>query len=68
MAQIYGGVAKVDVAFSLPDLANALKQIQTQYDSIAAQNLQVLITTINKPRHYNDLYYDWCSLGNGRLV
>lgn len=44
MAQIYGGVAKVDVAFSLPDLANALKQIQAQYDSIAAQNLQVLIT------------------------
>ncbi|XP_057179491.1 notochord granular surface [Triplophysa rosa] len=40
MAQIYGGVAKVDVAFSLPDLANALKQIQAQYDSIAAQNLQ----------------------------
>lgn len=40
MAQIYGSVAKVDVAFSLPDLASALKQIQTQYDSIAAQNLQ----------------------------
>ncbi|KAA0720715.1 Desmin [Triplophysa tibetana] len=41
MAQIYGGVAKVDVAFSLPDLADALKQIQAQYDSIAAQNLQM---------------------------
>ncbi|XP_073694132.1 notochord granular surface [Garra rufa] len=40
MAQIYGSVAKVDVAFSLPDLASALKQIQAQYDSIAAQNLQ----------------------------
>ncbi|XP_056089421.1 notochord granular surface isoform X1 [Rhinichthys klamathensis goyatoka] len=40
MAQIYGSVAKVDVAFSLPDLATALKQIQAQYDSIAAQNLQ----------------------------
>lgn len=44
MAQIYGSVAKVDVAFSLPDLASALKQIQAQYDSIAAQNLQVIIT------------------------
>ncbi|KTG37281.1 hypothetical protein cypCar_00011265 [Cyprinus carpio] len=41
MAQIYGSVAKVDVAFSLPDLASALKQIQAQYDSIAAQNLQI---------------------------
>lgn len=41
MAQIYGTVAKVDVSFSLPDLASALKQIQSQYDSIAAQNLQV---------------------------
>ncbi|XP_067284243.1 notochord granular surface [Pseudorasbora parva] len=40
MAQIYGSVAKVDVAFALPDLASALKQIQAQYDSIAAQNLQ----------------------------
>ncbi|XP_073712232.1 notochord granular surface [Misgurnus anguillicaudatus] len=40
MAQIYGSVAKVDVAFSLPDLSSALKQIQAQYDSIAAQNLQ----------------------------
>lgn len=46
MAQIYGSVAKVDVAFSLPDLASALKQIQAQYDSIAAQNLQVKINTI----------------------
>lgn len=44
MAQIYGSVAKVDVAFSLPDLASALKQIQAQYDSIAAQNLQVIRT------------------------
>ncbi len=44
MAQIYGSVAKVDVAFSLPDMASALKQIQAQYDSIAAQNLQVIRT------------------------
>ncbi|XP_046729832.1 notochord granular surface isoform X3 [Silurus meridionalis] len=40
MAQIYETVAKVDMAFALPDLASALKQIQTQYDSIAARNLQ----------------------------
>ncbi|XP_062860606.1 notochord granular surface [Trichomycterus rosablanca] len=40
MAQIYQTVAKVDVAFSLPDLSSALKDIQTQYDTIAARNLQ----------------------------
>uniref|UniRef100_A0A8B9RIW5 Notochord granular surface n=1 Tax=Astyanax mexicanus TaxID=7994 RepID=A0A8B9RIW5_ASTMX len=40
MAQIYKTEAKVDVSFSLPDLATALRQIQSQYDSIAAQNLQ----------------------------
>lgn len=41
MAQIYETVAKVDVAFALPDLASALKEIQSQYDCIAARNLQV---------------------------
>ncbi|KAG5277395.1 hypothetical protein AALO_G00117020 [Alosa alosa] len=40
MAQIYGGMSKVDVAFGLPDLSAALKDIQAQYDSIAAKNLQ----------------------------
>ncbi|KAM9468067.1 desmin-like isoform 2-T2 [Clarias gariepinus] len=40
MAQIYQTVAKVDMAFSLPDLASALKELQSQYDSIAARNLQ----------------------------
>ncbi|XP_063079698.1 glial fibrillary acidic protein-like isoform X2 [Engraulis encrasicolus] len=40
MAQIYSTVAKVDVAFALPDLGSALKDIQAQYDSIAAKNLQ----------------------------
>ncbi|XP_060759572.1 notochord granular surface [Neoarius graeffei] len=40
MAQIYETVAKVDVAFALPDLASALKEIQSQYDCIAARNLQ----------------------------
>ncbi|KAK3545063.1 hypothetical protein QTP86_033254 [Hemibagrus guttatus] len=40
MAQIYETVSKVEVAFALPDLASALKEIQSQYDSIAARNLQ----------------------------
>ncbi|MBN3319530.1 DESM protein, partial [Atractosteus spatula] len=40
MKQIYNGVMTVDVAFSLPDLAAALRQIQSQYDDIAARNLE----------------------------
>ncbi|XP_060745183.1 alpha-internexin-like [Tachysurus vachellii] len=40
MAQIYETVSKVEVAFALPDLASALKEIQSQYDSTAARNLQ----------------------------
>ncbi|XP_031438006.1 glial fibrillary acidic protein-like [Clupea harengus] len=40
MAQIYSGMSTVDVAYSLPDLGSALKDIQAQYDSIAAKNLQ----------------------------
>ncbi|XP_041721402.1 notochord granular surface isoform X1 [Coregonus clupeaformis] len=40
MQQIYVAVAKVDITFALPDLSSALKQIQSQYDSIAARNLQ----------------------------
>ncbi|XP_006626375.2 desmin isoform X1 [Lepisosteus oculatus] len=40
MKQIYSGVMTVDVAFSLPDLAAALRQIQSQYDDIAARNLE----------------------------
>ncbi|XP_062406295.1 uncharacterized protein LOC134097437 [Sardina pilchardus] len=40
MAQIYGGISKVEVAYALPDLSSALKDIQSQYDSIAAKNLQ----------------------------
>ena len=42
MAQIYSGMSTVDVAYSLPDLGSALKDIQAQYDSIAAKNLQVV--------------------------
>ncbi|KAL4630596.1 glial fibrillary acidic protein-like [Arapaima gigas] len=42
--QIYSAVAKVEMAFSLPDLAAALKQIQSQYDVIAAKNLQEMDT------------------------
>ncbi|KAL2082574.1 hypothetical protein ACEWY4_022392 [Coilia grayii] len=40
MARIYGTMAKVDMAFELPDLSAAVKDIQAQYDSIAAKNLQ----------------------------
>lgn len=41
MKQIYSALAVAESAFTLPDLAAALKQIQTQYDDIAAKNLQV---------------------------
>ncbi|KAK3517383.1 hypothetical protein QTP70_008058 [Hemibagrus guttatus] len=51
MAQIYETVSKVEVAFALPDLASALKEIQSQYDSIAARNLQIQ----NKQRELDSL-------------
>lgn len=44
MKQIYSAVAKAEITFSLPDLAEALKLIQSQYDEIAAKNLQVTHT------------------------
>ncbi|XP_051792763.1 notochord granular surface [Acanthochromis polyacanthus] len=40
MQQISSSVCKVDQSFGLPDLSSALRQIQTQYDGIAARNLQ----------------------------
>ncbi|XP_057196942.1 glial fibrillary acidic protein [Triplophysa rosa] len=40
MRQIYAAHATAQDAFSLPDLSNALKQIQLQYDNMAAKNLQ----------------------------
>ncbi|XP_028326475.1 desmin isoform X2 [Gouania willdenowi] len=40
MKQIYAAHVTVQSAFALPDLAAALKQIQQQYDDIAAKNLQ----------------------------
>ncbi|XP_010779150.1 desmin [Notothenia coriiceps] len=40
MSKIYSAHATAQSAFELPDLAAALKQIQTQYDDIAAKNLQ----------------------------
>lgn len=42
--QIYSATAKVDMTFGLPDLSSALRQIQSQYDSIAAKNLQEMDT------------------------
>lgn len=41
MKQIYAAHATAHSAFTIPDLAAALKQIQNQYDDIAAKNLQV---------------------------
>lgn len=41
MQQLYSAASKVDLTFGLPDLSSALRQIQSQYDSIAAKNLQV---------------------------
>ncbi|XP_076016346.1 notochord granular surface [Genypterus blacodes] len=38
--QVYSAAARVDMTFGLPDLSSALQQIQSQYDSIAAKNLQ----------------------------
>lgn len=43
MQKIYSATARVDVTFGLPDLSSALRQIQSQYDSIAAKNLQVVM-------------------------
>lgn len=41
MKQIYAAHATAIDVYSLPDLSAALKQIQHQYDDIAAKNLQV---------------------------
>uniref|UniRef100_A0A8C1JLY6 Zgc:172323 n=1 Tax=Cyprinus carpio TaxID=7962 RepID=A0A8C1JLY6_CYPCA len=40
MKQIYAAHASAADAYSLPDLSSAIKQIQHQYDDIAAKNLQ----------------------------
>ncbi|KAM9724062.1 desmin [Menidia menidia] len=40
MKQIYAAHVSAQSAFTLPDLSAALKQIQAQYDDIAAKNLQ----------------------------
>lgn len=40
MRQIYAAHVTAQSSFTLPDLAGALKQIQNQYDDIAAKNLQ----------------------------
>ncbi|KAM4529462.1 notochord granular surface isoform 2-T2 [Fundulus diaphanus] len=40
MQQINSATSKMDMNFDLPDLSSALTQIQSQYDSIAAKNLQ----------------------------
>ncbi|KAM4040694.1 desmin-like isoform 2-T2 [Anomaloglossus baeobatrachus] len=40
MKQIYNMGASCDLAFSIPDFAAALRDIQTEYEEIAAKNLQ----------------------------
>ncbi|XP_069829706.1 desmin-like [Dendropsophus ebraccatus] len=40
MKQIYSLSASCDLAFSIPDFAAALRDIQTEYEEIAAKNLQ----------------------------
>ncbi|CAL8313638.1 unnamed protein product [Lota lota] len=44
MKQIYSSASKVDLTFGLPDLSSSLREIQSQYDSIAAKNLQEMDT------------------------
>ncbi|XP_026174809.1 notochord granular surface [Mastacembelus armatus] len=44
MQHIYSATSKVELSFGLPDLSSALKEIQSQYDSIAAKNLQEMDT------------------------
>lgn len=41
MKQIYSAHVSAQSALTVPDLATALKQIQTHYDDMAAKNLQV---------------------------
>lgn len=43
MKQIFNVSASCDLAFSIPDFAAALRDIQTEYEEIAAKNLQVKI-------------------------
>lgn len=45
MQQIYSSASKMDSTFDLPDLSSALMQIQSQYDNIAAKNLQVRLNS-----------------------
>uniref|UniRef100_A0A8C5Q2W7 IF rod domain-containing protein n=1 Tax=Leptobrachium leishanense TaxID=445787 RepID=A0A8C5Q2W7_9ANUR len=40
MKQIYSMSASCDLSFSIPDFAAALRDIQTEYEEIAAKNLQ----------------------------
>lgn len=41
MQQIHLAACKVEATYELPDLSTALGQIQSQYASTAAKNLQV---------------------------
>ncbi|XP_063054363.1 desmin-like [Engraulis encrasicolus] len=47
MKQIYAATALSKDAFGLPDLSSALQQIQSEYDTIAAKNLQEMDSWYN---------------------
>ncbi|XP_034018741.1 notochord granular surface [Thalassophryne amazonica] len=40
MQKLYSAALRVDMTFGLPDLSSALREIQAQYDGIAAKNMQ----------------------------
>ncbi|XP_053193489.1 notochord granular surface [Scomber japonicus] len=53
MKQLYSANSKVELSFGLPDLSSVLQQIQSQYDSIAAKNLQEM------DAWYKTKFEDW---------
>ncbi|XP_063056001.1 desmin-like [Engraulis encrasicolus] len=53
MKQIYAATAVSKDGFGLPDLSSALQQIQSEYDTIAAKNLQEMDSWYNAK--YDDL-------------
>ncbi|XP_057679638.1 notochord granular surface [Corythoichthys intestinalis] len=44
LQKIYTSSSKIDLTFGVPDLSLAIRQIQSQYDCIAAKNLQEMDT------------------------
>lgn len=68
MKQIYSAHVSAQSALTVPDLATALKQIQTQYDDMAAKNLQVRSSQSSKTwqrgvkcKHNSPIYMSYLS-------